>query len=785
MGEVYLAEDTRLGRRVALKFLTATDRTDKDARARLVREAQAAALLTSPHVAVTYDLVEHNDAIFIAMELVEGELLSVRLTRGPLPVADSLDIAMQVADALDEAHGHGIVHRDIKSENLMLTPRHLVKVLDFGLAKFMSTTSPLNARTLADMTLPGIVLGTVSYMSPEQLRGGTAVDHRTDLFALGVVLYEMLAGQLPFSGASMTEVADRILHQEPDALGRFNYNVPSEVETIVRKCLEKQADHRYQSAREIFIDLSNARRRTSYTDTAPGRSAAFQGQWETGRDSSRTGPSGALLTTSGDAQGQRSVAVLSFANITADANDEWIGQGIAETLTTDLKNVPSLSVIPREQIFDQLRSQAALGRGLDERQAIDVGRRLGAWWVLTGGYQHLGSRIRITAYVIEVLTGRLSSTVKLDGSMEQIFDLQDQVVQEMAKSLNLSMASAAVAVIGEGETTSLEAYEAFSRGMLNLRLAGRESLERAISLFERACELDPHYAEAILGLGTALQLKGAFLSLPALNAQAIELLERAIRLKPGLVDGRLRLGMGLLSAGRAAEATELLEAVVKSQPDNAMAHATLGRSYAMGHARMDEAIRELEEAVAIYPEAGYAQLQLALFCALDGRLDAAERASRAAIVLQDQAMSGTQGLLIIGAHVRLGYVHYLRGDYDEAIAAYRRELDFLGASDHALRDRSSIELYQKLGAAFVRKGSTEQASAYHARALDAFSARLAIGADDPFTRYYIATLFAIQKDETKAREHLQSPLRELAAFTRWRVGRDPDFKELSPSPFAG
>lgn len=777
MGEVYLAEDTRLGRRVALKFLTGTDRTDKDARARLVREAQTAALLRSPHVAVTYDLVEHNDAIFIAMELVEGELLSDRLTRGPLPLPDSLDIAIQVADALDEAHGHGIVHRDIKSSNLMLTPRQLVKVLDFGLAKFLAPEL-VDQRTLVNLTMPGAVLGTVSYMSPEQLRGG-AVDHRTDLFALGVVLYEMLAGVLPFPGASMTEIADRILHEEPDAIARFNYNVPPHVEAIVRKCLEKQADRRYQSARELFIDLSAARRRLSTGDTTPGQSGAWHVLGETsGRESSRTGltsvpaSSGRHLT-----QGQRSVAVLSFANITADASDDWIGQGIAETLTADLKNVPGLSVLPREQIFDQLRSLAALGRGLDERQAIDVGRRLGAWWVLTGGYQHLGPRIRITAYVIEVLTGRLSGTVKLDGKMEEIFELQDQVVLEVAKSLNLHMEShAALALVIEGgETSSIEAYEAFSRGMLNLRLAGRESFERAISLFEHAIERDPHYAEAIAGLGTALQLKASFLSLPALNERAIGLLREAIELKPGLLEARVRLGMGLLGAGRVDEATQLLERAVREQPDHAMAHATLARAYWLGHARVADGIQQLEEAVAIYPEAGYAHLQLALLYAMSGQLDDAERAARAAIVLQEHAMSGTQGLLIVGAHVRLGYVQYLRGEYDAATASYRRELEFIGASDHALRDRSSIEVLQKLAAASFRKGDQDLAASYGKRALEAFSARLSAGADDPFTRYYIATLLGIQGDAEGARQHLAYPLAQLPAFTRWRLARDPDF----------
>ncbi len=775
MGEVYLAEDTRLGRRVALKSLTTADRADPEARARLVREAQAAALLRSPHVAVTYDLVEQGKSIFIAMEYVEGELLSARIARGPLPLADGLDVALQVADALDEAHGHSIVHRDIKSANLMLTSRQLVKVLDFGLAKFLQAPKPDEIRTIAQVTMPGMVVGTLSYMAPEQLTGA-GVDHRADLFSTGVVLYEMLAGRLPFVGATMTEIADRILHQEPDAIARYNYAVPADVEAILRKSLEKHPDHRYQSARELYVDLFNSLRRLSSGEMTLRRSTAWRGPIEFSDPASPL-PVAPRLPGSGSApaEGQRSIAVLTFANITGNAGDDWIGQGIAETLTADLKNVRALSVIPREQIFDQLRNVTIVGHALDERQAIDVGRRLGAWWVLTGGYQHLGPRIRITAYVIEVLTGRLANTVKVDGTMEEIFELQDQVVMQIAKSLDLNVESREMEAAAKGDATSIEAYEAFARGMLNLRIAGRESLERAIALFERAIELDPTYAKAISGLGAAYELKASFLSLPALNAKAVALLRQAVQLDPSLIEAKARLAMALLEQRDTDGAIQLLEEVVRQQPDNAMVHGSLGRAYWLGRGRIDDAIRELETSVAINPEAGYAYLQLCLLYAMSRRLDDAEQSAKAAVALQERAMSGTQGLLVVGAHARLGYVHYLRGAYDEAIAEYRREFEFLGPSDHALRERTLIELEQKIGAAHLRKGDAEQAEVHLRRALDLFSARLAAGADDPFTRYYLATVFALRGDAAAARRHLDRPLAEVPAFTRWRLPRDPDF----------
>jgi serine/threonine protein kinase/tetratricopeptide (TPR) repeat protein len=782
MGEVYLAEDTRLGRQVALKFLPAADTADVEARSRLVREAQAAALLRSPHIAVMYDLLEHDDAIFIAMEYVKGEQLSARIARGPLSIIDTLDIGLQVADALDEAHGHGIVHRDIKSSNLILTPRHLVKVLDFGLAKFGRNVRPEEVQTMANVTMAGSMLGTLNYMSPEQLAGRN-LDHRTDLFSLGVVIYEMLTARLPFHGNSLAEIADRILHQEPDAIARYNYEVPAEIEGIVRKALEKSSDYRYQSARELYIDLFNVRRRLSSGDSSHRHS--WRGPIDFSdaaspmpmRPSSSTHGQGTL-----DAVGQRSIAVLSFTNITGDTGDDWIGQGIAETLTADLKHVEGVAVIPREQIFDQLRTFSGVGRALDERQAIDLGRRVGAWWVLSGGYQHSGPRVRVTAYVIEVLSGRLANTVKVDGTIEQIFELQDELVRQIAQGLNLGIEADVMLEASKGETKSVEAYQLFSRGMLNLRLASRDSLERAISLFERALEIDPNYAEAIAGLGSAYNLKGQFLSIEGLNAKAITLLRRALAINPSLAETKVRLGMALLSEGTVDEAIGVLKEVVADQPDNAQARGTLGRALWVGRGQVPEAIKELEEAVALNPEAGYAYLQLASLYAMSDALESGERAARAAIALQEQAMSGTQGILVVGAHSRLGYIHYRAGRFDEAIAEYRRELEFMSAGDHLLRDRTVIELHQKLAAAFYRKGQKADAQMHGQRAKQAFDNRVTMGADDPFTRYYMATLFAIKGDAETAASHLEKSFAALPALTAWRLVHDPDFATVRDHP---
>ena len=756
MGEVYIADDRRLGRQVALKFLPPDRRRDSDSRARLFREAQAASLLQSPHIAVTYDLVEHDDAMFIAMEYVEGELISERIARGPLPVPESLDIAAQVAEALDEAHGRGVTHRDIKSANLIQTRRGLVKVLDFGLAKLeipSSVEATLQTQPDILVTAPGMVLGTIAYMAPEQLRGD-AVDQRVDLWALGVVLYEMLTATLPFRGNTLAAVFDQILHQEPPSPRQVSAAIPLDVEHVVRRALQKAPVSRYNAARDMYNALRHAARHI-----------------ETGK--STTGVRPVQVDT-----GERTIAVLTFTNVTGDAADDWIGTGIAETVTADLKNVRNVTVIGRAQVFEQLKSvNAETGRSGDSL-AIEIGRRLGAWWVVSGAYQRVGDRIRITAQLVEVLNGTLLRTLKIDGGVGEIFELQDRIVFDLSRSLNVKLEKAEADAIERDETSSVEAFEAYSRGVLNMRSAGRDAIDRAISLFERAVELDPKYAQAWAALGGAFTLKGGFLGIPSLVEKSIEPLRRALSLQPSLVNALVWLGGALAGLGKLDEGLASLHRAVEIEPDNADAHQALARAYWLMKGMVPEGIAEMRKALELNPEAGYTHLQLSMLEALSGNLDAAEASARQAIDLQERAISGTEGLLIVGAHARLGYVHYLRGDYDAAYVEFRRELEYVNTSDHALRERTVIELHQKLSAVHDARGEHAEAMRFGDLAIQAHARRVAAGADDPATRYYIAAIYARRGDVERTREHLSLPMSRLRQFTRWRIERDIDFDRV-------
>jgi tetratricopeptide (TPR) repeat protein len=768
MGEVYLAEDSRLGRLVALKFPRADLQSDPAERARLLREARAASALRSPGIAAIYDIAEHDGTLFIVMEYAPGEPLDRKIARGPIAVGEAVDVARQVAEALDEAHQAGMVHRDIKSANLIVDDRGRVKVLDFGLARFVARLAGPGTPTVTeDTSRGGAIQGTFSYMAPEQARGG-AVDHRADLFSLGVVLYEMLAGRLPFLGETLTVLVDRLLNEEPPALARFNYSVPPALDGVVRKALAKDPEFRYQSARELYIDLHAIAR--DMEDERRGVSPASGAE-----------PAG---PASGDGATDRpavanAVAVFDFANVTGEAADDWIGSGIAETVTADLKSLSGITVIARAQVFDALKNLSSAGNGsLDRRIAIDVGRRLGASWVVGGAYQRLGDLIRITAEFVEIATGAVARVVKVDGRVSDLFALQDRIVYELGQGLNLRLGESEVASIAQAETRSMEAYEAYSRGLINLRMAGRDALDRAIHLLERAVGLDPSYAAAWAALGSAYDVKGSFLSMDDLQRKAVEALQRSVALDPGLSNARAWLGEAYLGLGRVEEAVAEMREAVHLDPQRAGGHAALARALWIGEARFDEAIEEFERAVSINPRGGYSYLQLGLLYAYRGDYARAEEACRQAIELQEQYISGTEGVLVIGAHARLGYVFYLQGRYDEAIREYEREMAFLSSSDHALRDRTLIELNQKLGAALLRKGDAEGAERHFKRALKSHQARVASGADDPFTRYYIACVYALQGDIDRAAQSLAQVRARLPALTAARLEIDPDLESL-------
>ncbi|MBO0721517.1 MAG: protein kinase [Blastocatellia bacterium] len=776
MGEVYKAEDLRLHRPVALKMMFVDGRRsgpEAEARSRFLREARAASALNHPNIATVYEIDEvvrdGSRYSFIVMEFIPGSTLKDPGRKFSL--AEIVDIVKQIADALAESHEHGIIHRDIKPSNIIITEQGRVKILDFGVAKYNplpdeeAETVSLYSTELIKTT-PGTVVGTFAYMSPEQALG-KEVDGRSDIFSLGVLFYEMIAGRQPFTGSSALAVVDAILHADVLPLSSFNFKVTGDLERVTQRMLEKDKMRRYQTMREVFRDLDAVQRGLSLE----------RDPYETNQ-TVLFPPASMGSNTLKNRLGQ-SIAVMSFNNVTKNSDDRWIGTGIAETVTADLKKIEGITVIGRERVYELLRRWSVeQDEEIDETLATSIGREIGARWIVCGGYQKIGEMLRITARFVEVDTGEVIKTVKIDGQMKEIFDLQDKIVYELSRDLDLSLHSGERQRIEQKETNVVEAYEAFVKADIELDKGSRESVDAAISLFERAIGLDPGYAHAYAGLGYAIALKGHAQTKPEFLEQAVGYLQKAIELNPLLPDGYSGLGFTFVAMGREDDAIGALRRALSFAPQDPLTHSALGRAYMIGKGMFREAVAEFKLALKLNPEAGWVAQQLSLCCSYVGDYECGMEAARKAIDAQEQYISGQTGIQLVGSFVRLAHIHILKGAYDDAIAECYRELVFLRQSNHALKERAMIEVNQKLVSAYVRQGNLEDARKVFDQLIKSFDARLAEGADDPFTRYYVACACAMIGEKDNALEHLQIAIAGRRNYNATRAKTELDFESL-------
>jgi len=518
MGEVYRARDTRLGRDVAIKVLAPDAVGSEDRRHRFAREARAASTLSHPNIATVYDVGESDGVSFIAMEYVEGQTLDARIGGHPLATDVVVALALQAAEALDEAHGRGITHRDIKPGNLMVTPRGRIKVLDFGLARLERRDTPREETTLT--TRDGMALGTLPYMSPEQALG-REVDGRSDLFSLGAVIYEMATGRRPFGGESGAEVVDRILHGEPSAIARINDTAPPELERIVRKCLEKDRERRYQSARDLAVDLDNLKRdlERGATDiapvlppTAPPASAAApsvrQAPWWRWPAVAAVvaGIGGtvwlavSLRPGSQAAAGARiaSLAVLPLENMTGDAAQEYFADGMTEALITELARIDprSLKVISRTSVMRFKKTAEALP---------EIARQLGVEGIVTGSVMRSGNRVRVTATLLRASTEEQLWAERFDRDEENVLTLDSEVALAIAGQVRVAVSPEQANRPRARQKVKPEAYDLVLQGTHLVKTGGSpDALHRAIALFEKAVAIDPQSVEAHAGLANAL-----------------------------------------------------------------------------------------------------------------------------------------------------------------------------------------------------------------------------------------------------------------------------------------
>jgi serine/threonine protein kinase len=461
MGEVYRATDTKLERDVALKILPAEMARDPERLSRFRREARAVAALNHPHIVTIFSVEESDGIHFLTMELVEGQSLERLIGESSLPVERIVEIASALADALAAAHEKGIVHRDLKPANVMLTGDGRVKVLDFGLAKEMRSSDPSDATmTSAGHTAVGVVMGTPAYMSPEQI-AGRAVDHRTDIFSLGIIVYEMASGRRPFEGASSAELASAILRDTPRPLSEMRAGIPDALCRVIQRCLEKSAQNRFSTAREVRDVLQALRQ-----------------------------PSGSGSRQIVSASPAPSIAVLPFVNMSGDADNEYFSDGLSEDLINALSRLPGLQVASRTSAF-RFR-----GSDQDIRQ---IGRQLEVATLVEGSVRRAGTRLRVTAQLVNADNGYQLWSERYDRQMADVFEIQDEIVAAIVKAVVPALLGDA-AQAAERPTENTEAYELYLKGRHYWHQRSPSTLRLAIQSFEQAIKIDPEYALAYAGL---------------------------------------------------------------------------------------------------------------------------------------------------------------------------------------------------------------------------------------------------------------------------------------------
>jgi non-specific serine/threonine protein kinase len=553
MGVVYEAEDTRLGRRVAVKFLSSELATDAPMLERFEREARAASALNHPGICTVHAIEQADGQSFIVMELVDGEPLSTRLAGPPMEVGQLIDLAVQMADALESAHAKGIVHRDLKPMNMMVTPRGQVKILDFGLAKFegpggagIHTATP-TAAPREDLTAAGTVFGTVHYMSPEQARG-LATDTRTDLFSLGAILYQMASGNRPFEGETQAVVFDAILNRDPRPVAEVNPAMPESLAPILEKALEKDRSLRYQTATELKTDLLRLRRKL---------------------DGIRSGPA-AAADSKPPGRRARSIAVLYFENLSGVKEDEYLRDGITEDILTDLSKITGLSVFPRTTML-AFRDQ--------KTTAADASRQLRADYALEGSLRRAGNRLRISAQLVDAATGFPVWSERYDREMSDIFEVQDEIAHKIAEALRIKLTPQEQAELAAKPTENLQAYDQYLRGRSYARRRTTRDMEFALQMFENAVTLDPNFALAWAAIANGCAHAqywsgpgGTYME----RAQSASL--RAVALAPDIPEVLVSQGWILYAGGRYDDAERLTRAAISRKRDCEGAYYLLLRS---------------------------------------------------------------------------------------------------------------------------------------------------------------------------------------------------------------
>jgi serine/threonine protein kinase/tetratricopeptide (TPR) repeat protein len=650
MGVVYKAQDTKLNRLVALKFLPSAILATDDVRNRFVHEAQASASLNHPNVATVYEVDEFEGAAFISLEFVEGQNLTDKLKNGPLDVQEAITIAIQMSDGLRAAHEQGIVHRDIKCQNVMVTPEGRVKILDFGLAKL---------RGASPVTKIGTTVGTMGYMSPEQLLGGS-VDHRTDIWALGVVLYEMIAGRKPFYAEFEAAVAYKVMNEPIEPLTAVATGIPAGLDGIMEKLLAKQPDDRYQGIVEVREDLLSLTR-PDIPPTRTRRGLDKRTLWK------RTLTGGAVLATitiiallvvlrpasKDQEKQQKSVAVLPFENLSDNKQDEYFSDGMTDELITALAKIDGLRVPGRTSAF------LFKGKQEDVRR---ISEQLNVATVLEGSVRRVGNRVRISAQLIDSKDGFTLWADIYEREMDDIFALQDEITRRIVEVLRVTFREEKHRA-GRPPTKNLEAYNLYLRGMYHLNKRSADDIKTGLSYFEEAGRQDTLLALSYAGISEAYVLLASQAALSPREAypKAVAAARKAVQLDDQSPEAHTCLAHVLFHMGDYRSAAGEFRRALELDPQFAPANH-FATEYYTGMNQLDSARISINRALEFDP------------------LDRATNAARASLLIQekrfDEAVRHLRQTLDLDsnyflAHLVLGNAYRATGRAEEAASEYK------------------------------------------------------------------------------------------------------------------
>ncbi len=629
MGEVFLAEDTKLKRQVALKILPPEFAEDKDRMSRILREAQSASALNHPNIITIYEIGESDGTHFIGTEFIDGKTLNDYKKSNPLNYKSALEIAIQVASALNEAHSAGIVHRDIKPDNVMIRANGLVKILDFGIAKVSASStsagdSSEDATAIKSPTMPGMIIGTANYMSPEQAKG-KVVDVRTDIFSFGVVLYEMIAGGLPFEGENALEMIGAILHKEAKPLSE---EIPTEIAKIISKCLRKNRDERYQTIKDVGndlkevkqeLELKNLMERSIVPNDDSNKTQILQHQTTTNQTVASNSKSkylaAGLLTLilaiggffgykylSPTTKQIESIAVMPFENKSGNADVEYLSDGMTETLINSLSQIPNLNVKARSTVFRYK------GKGFDLKK---IAAELNVQAILTGQVVQRGDQMTLNLELIDAKTENVLWGNKYERKASDLVSLQSEIARDVSSKLKSKLTSAEAASVEKNYTANSEAYQLYLQGRYHWNKRQIPELEKAVVFFKQALEKDPNYALAYTGFAdtysvissnppSAMSSRSDFRPKEYMP-QAKQAALKALELDPNLAEAHTSLAQFIFYYEYDfAGAERSYKRAIELDPNYAGAHQWYSLLLAQS-GRHDEANREITKAIELDP----------------------------------------------------------------------------------------------------------------------------------------------------------------------------------------